>query len=805
MTAAVSCPARSRPVSTRGSVRMVALIGFALALAGSALAQPPAAPALPLPMARQIAVREGWLARRYELLLPMMRAHKVGMWIVVNEEFHDDPLTSLVAPPRPYVGRRDIFVFTDGGQAGLVRTAITGYSEETIQRFFDSPNEPVPAAKALPELVAKYAPATIALSIGGSRGVTHSLTHDAYQAMVEALGADASKRIVSAEPLIEEFLDTRIPEEMPHYSLLVEWTEYLARRALSNEVIAPGVTTVGDVRRWLYTQSAAAGFVPWFQPDLRVQRRAAAAETSRGFLAVACESMVIEPGDLVHLDFGLNYMGLASDWQKMAYVLREGEHEVPAGLRAAMANTNALQDAMARFSKPGKPAGDVHAETMAEMKAKGITAQIYSHPLGNQGHGLGPSIDMRSAAREPNSPPKPLRKGSYLAMELNTATPVPEWGGQVVTIMAEDPVYLTDQGWKFFRPRQESFYLIDPAASQAVRARASYPEGLYAELRTNKGLVVLQLEVDRAPMSVANFVGLAEGTVENKALPAGAAFYDGTVFHRVVPGHVIQAGIPVAGDTSLGYTIPNEIVPGLSHGRAGMLGMANSGPHTNTSQFYITLGDRSYLDGNYSVFGQVYSGLDVVKSVAQGDWIDHVRIVRVGEKARAFKSDNASLLAMVAAATAKVKAADEKKARDESALIKKRWPAARPSPKGALVVVEKQGSGAAAAPGDTLRVRYTGRMLDDRPFASTADEGRPAPTTVPEEFDYIVGRTRVTPALDEALASMAAGERRTVIAQAARAYGRNGFYSKEKPGEKRFVIAPDTTLMYEVEVVAIRK
>ncbi len=796
-------------VSRRVSVRLVLLLLLLSTPAGSQQWTPPAAP---LPMARQVAVREGWLARRYEMLLPMMRQHEIGMWIVVNEEFHDDPLSALVAPPRPYVGRRDVFVFIDGGDAGLIRSAITGYSEENIQRFFDSPNEPVPLAKALPALIAKYSPSRppavgqasrlpgIALSIGGSRGVTHSLTHDAYQAIVEAVGAESAKRIVPAEPLIEQFLDTRIPEEMPHYSLLVEWTDHLARRALSNEVITPGVSTVGDVRRWLYTQSAAAGFVPWFQPDLRVQRRAVSGDTSRGFLAVARESTVIEPGDVVHLDFGLNYMGLASDWQKMAYVLREGETEPPPGLRGAMANTNTLQDALARLSRPGKPAGEVFAETMAEMKAKGITAQIYSHPLGNQGHALGASIDMRSASREPNAAPRPLRKGSYLAMELNTQTPVAEWGGQPVTIMAEDPVYLTDEGWKFFRPRQESFYLIKPVAAPAVAGRASYPDGLYAELRTNKGLIVLQLEMDRAPMTVANFVGLAEGAIENKALPAGAPFYDGTVFHRVVSGHVIQAGIPLAGAASVGYTIPNEIVPGLSHGRPGVLGMANSGPHTNTTQFYITLGDRSYLDGNYTVFGQVYSGLDVVNAVVQGDWIDHVRIVRVGDKARAFKSDNATFRAMLAEATAKVKAADEKKARDEAALIKKRWPRAVASPKGALVVVSRKGSGAPGAAGDVLRVRYTAQMLDGRFIASSADEGRPVPARAAEEFDYVVGKTRITPALDEALAAMAPGERRTVIAQGARAYGRSGYYSKEKPGEKRFVIAPDTTLVYDVEV-----
>ena len=793
--------------------RRVGLLALFLLLFVPAVgaAQPPAAsatsgafttPPAPLPMDRQMAVREGWLARRYQLLLPMMRAHKVGMWVVVNEEFHDDPLAWIVAPPRPYVGRRDIFVFADAGDAGLVRVAITGYSEENVQRFFDSPSEPAPADKTLAALVEKYKPATIALGVGGSRGVTHSLTHDAYQFITKAIGPEATGRIVSAEPLIEEFLDTRLAEERPHYELLVQWTEHLARRALSNEVITPGVTTVGDVRRWLYRQSHAAGFIPWFQPDLRVQRRAASSERSRGFLAVAKEGLVIEPGDVVHLDFGLNYMGLASDWQKMAYVLAEGETDVPPGLKRAMANTNALQDAMARLSKPGKPAGEVHADTMAAMKEKGITAQVYSHPLGFQGHGLGPSIDMRSATREPNAPPRPLRRGAYLAMELNTQTPVPEWNGQPVTVMAEDPVHLADDGWQFFRPRQEAWYLVRPIPA-ATAARARYPDGVYAELRTNKGLIVLQLEFERAPMTVANFVGLAEGTVENRALPAGAPFFDGTVFHRVVPGHVIQAGMPLAGATGPGYNFPNEIVPALSHGRAGMLGMANAGPHTNTSQFYVTLGDRSYLDGNYTLFGEVFAGMDVVHAIVQGDWVDHVRIVRGGEKAKAFKSDNATFRTLVASAETAVKAADEKKAREEAAIIKKNWPAAKPSPKGALVEVRRGGSGPVPAAGQTVVARYTGRFLDGRVFASSAEEGRPIPAAVGQSFEFIVGKTRINPGLDEALSGMRKGERRRLVLQGQAGYGRSGYTSPQKPGEKRYVIAPNTTLVYEVEVLGI--
>jgi Xaa-Pro aminopeptidase len=438
----------------------VGLVLLASCAAGPKVRPPTSDLTLPtlLPLAAQIETREGWLVNRHELILPLLRKHNVNLWLVVNEEFHDDPLTECVAPPRPYVGNRDIFIFLDAGEAGLKKLAVLGYNEENVERFFEISKA---GLKTLKEWDEKFKPKTIGLGIGGRRGVTRSLTHDTYKYLVENLGAEAEKRFVSAAPLIEEYLDTRIPEEFDHYAKLVRITEVLARRALSNEVITPGQTTVGDIRRWLYSQSAALGLRPWFQPDLRVQRRKTAEDkTAGGFLQVAREATVVERGDVVHLDFGLQYMGLNSDWQKMAYVLREGESDAPAGLQKALANTNALQDALARLSRPDKPAGEVYEETMAEMKTKGIAAMIYSHPLGYQGHGLGASIDFRSAKREPNEPGKLLRRGSYLAMELNTQTEIPEWGGQKVTMMAEDPVYLTDEGWKFFRPRQERLYLI---------------------------------------------------------------------------------------------------------------------------------------------------------------------------------------------------------------------------------------------------------------------------------------------------------------------------------------------------------
>ncbi len=421
----------------------------------------PVASAIP-PWSEQIRIREGWLAKRHAMLLDMMRKHDIQMWIVVNEEFHDDPLSQYIAPPRPYTGNRDFFIFVDTGGPQLRKVAVTGYSEDNLKRFFESPDEPKPINIVLPELVDRYQPGHIALNYGGRRGVTRSLTRDTYVDLVNLLGPDAQKRVVSAADLIEEYLDTRIPEEMEYYTRAVQLTESLARRALSSEVITPGRTTVGDVRNWLYDAMWAAGVRTWFQQDLRVQRRGMTKASSRGFLAVAPESTVIRRGDVVHLDFGITVMGFDTDWQKMAYVLRPGEQDVPAGLKAAMKNSNTLQDVLMKtYSRPGALVSDVYDSTMAEMKRRGITAQIYSHPIGNQGHGLGAAIDFRSAQRpELGASGKRLRKGSYISIELNTRTPVPEWDGQEVFVMFEDDAHLTDEGWVFFRPRQERWYLI---------------------------------------------------------------------------------------------------------------------------------------------------------------------------------------------------------------------------------------------------------------------------------------------------------------------------------------------------------
>jgi peptidylprolyl isomerase len=165
------------------------------------------------------------------------------------------------------------------------------------------------------------------------------------------------------------------------------------------------------------------------------------------------------------------------------------------------------------------------------------------------------------------------------------------------------------------------------------------PDGLYAEIQTGKGNILCFLEFQKVPMTVANFVGLAEGTIHNSAKPDGTLYFDGLKFHRVVKDFVIQGGDPVGnGSGGPGYAFNNEIHSDLKHDKAGTLAMANAGPNTNGSQFYITHKATPQLDGNYSVFGHVVQGQDVVNAIVQGDTINHIEIIRVGKAAKKFKA-----------------------------------------------------------------------------------------------------------------------------------------------------------------------
>ena len=264
---------------------------------------------------------------------------------------------------------------------------------------------------------------------------------------------------------------------------------------------------------------------------------------------------------------------------------------------------------------------------------------------------------------------------------------------------------------------------------------------------------------------------------------SGRKFYDGLTFHRVDKGFVIQGGDPNGdGSGGPGYEFPNEVRPDLKHDAPGVLAMANSGPDTNGSQFYITMEPAPWLDGGYNVFGHVVQGMDVVTAIKPGDHMISVRILRVGAAAGAFAVTQQSFDTMVAGARSAVEDKQKKDRVAALALIKKQWPKLTTTKSGLMYEVLANGSGASPAPGATVSVKYKGLLLDGRVFDSTESRGSPVTFQV----------DRVIKGWTEALLMMKRGEKRRLVIPPELAYGERGY-----PG----VIPPNAFLVFEVELV----
>ena len=320
-----------------------------------------------------------------------------------------------------------------------------------------------------------------------------------------------------------------------------------------------------------------------------------------------------------------------------------------------------------------------------------------------------------------------------------------------------------------------------PAADPANKLE----DGLFAKVATSKGEIMVRLEFEKTPLTVANFVGLAEGTKDsNKG--KGAHFYDSLTFHRVIPDFMIQGGDPDGtGSGGPGYNFPDEFDSSLKHASPGVLSMANAGPGTNGSQFFITHVATPWLDGKHTIFGHVVSGQEVVNTIAQGDKIDTLTIIRVGAKAKAFKSDQKAFDDLLKKSATAGQAKDKAEADKQQATIKQKWPKAISTPSGLMYVVTKEGSGdVTPTKGATVTAHYTGTLLSGDKFDSSVDRNQP--------FKFPVGMGRVIKGWDEAFMGMKKGEKRTLIIPPSLAYGSRGAGG---------VIPPNATLVFDVELL----
>lgn len=288
-------------------------------------------------------------------------------------------------------------------------------------------------------------------------------------------------------------------------------------------------------------------------------------------------------------------------------------------------------------------------------------------------------------------------------------------------------------------------------------------DGVFAVMETTKGTIVLELFYQKTPMTVCNFVGLAEGTLD---AAKGKPFYDGLTFHRVIKDFMIQGGDPSGNGTGgPGYKFPDEFDSSLKHDSPGTLSMANSGAGTNGSQFFITHVATPWLDGKHTVFGKVLSGQDVVNAIAVGDKIVSLKIERRGAEAKKFSASQTDFSNYKASLGERKKNAVENSRKETLAIIAKKWPNAKKSESGVYYVITKEGTGLAIKTGQTLTMKYKGSLMDGTVFDDS---------DMHEPLSFQVGRGQLIPGFDSQALEMKVGEKRTIVIPPELAYGSAG-------------------------------
>jgi len=308
-------------------------------------------------------------------------------------------------------------------------------------------------------------------------------------------------------------------------------------------------------------------------------------------------------------------------------------------------------------------------------------------------------------------------------------------------------------------------------------------DGLYAKFNTSKGDILVALEYKKTPGTVGNFVALAEGNLENSAKPQGTPYYSGLKFHRVIPDFMIQGGCPLGtGTGNPGYQFDDEFHADLKHDGPGVLSMANAGPGTNGSQFFITHIETPWLDNNHTVFGKVKEGQDVVDAIAQGDTIDSLEIVRVGAEAEKFNA----VEAFRTFEGSREKRLAEEKAQREAALDKIAA-GFESTDSGLRYQIIQKGNGAKAEKGKTVSVHYKGQLPDGTVFDSSYKRNQP--------IDFPLGMGQVIAGWDEGISLLKVGDKARFVIPSNLGYGSRGAGG---------VIPPDATLIFDVELMNVK-
>ncbi|QLE01183.1 M24 family metallopeptidase [Galbibacter sp. BG1] len=403
------------------------------------------------------------LKERFKTVLPnLMDRTGIDMWILISREYNEDPVLKTMLPATWLnARRRTILVFYRNKQKDTIyKMAVARYNfGENIVSAWNKEEQP-DQWKRLVEIIEKFQPEKIGLNYSTHFNIADGLVKTDYEEFMEVLPKKYKSRIVSAENLAVGWIEMRTPLEMKYYRQLVAITQDIIAEAFSEKVITPSKTTASDVEWWMRQKVTELGLETWFHPTVDVQRTS---EDLSGHLYAFSDrpaDEIIQPGDLVHCDFGITYLRLNTDCQQLAYVLKPNETKAPKYLVDALKKGNKLQDILTHNFKTGRTGNEILKMSLQQAKSEGLRPSIYTHPLGSYGHSAGPTIGMWDAQEGVECDGDyPLYTNTVYAIELNTKVYIEEWKRDI-RVMLEEAGFYGENGFEYVNKRQTELLLI---------------------------------------------------------------------------------------------------------------------------------------------------------------------------------------------------------------------------------------------------------------------------------------------------------------------------------------------------------
>lgn len=401
----------------------------------------------------QAAIKDELLADRLNSLLPkLMDETGFDMWILISREYNEDPVLKTMLPATWLNARRRtiLVIYRDKSTNRYEKLAIARYNVGEHFKSVWNPEKQPDQWQALIELIKDRMPSKIGINVSKYFNIADGLDHTDYREFMAALPKNFRKNVHTSEDLATRWIETRTEKEMHYFTDLTRQTHEIIAEAFSNRMITPGVTTTDDVVWWMRQKLSDRGMNTWFHPTIDIQRSGNEKDE------------IIREGDLLHCDFGISYLGLNTDCQQMAYVLKAGERAVPQELQQAFEQGNQVQDIFTNNFVFGKTGNEILKESLDQAKATGLRPQIYTHPLGSYGHSSGPTIGMWDAQQGvPVTGDYLLHFQTAYAIELNATVFVESWQKDI-RIALEEPGYFDPSGFRYIHQRQNELIIISP-------------------------------------------------------------------------------------------------------------------------------------------------------------------------------------------------------------------------------------------------------------------------------------------------------------------------------------------------------